>query len=281
MVLDEPTAALVKREVDSLFGVLRRLRDVGIAVIFISHYMQEIEALCDEVTVMRNGATVGVVDPRRTSIDKIIAMMIARDVGDMFPKRDVKISEPRLEVEGLGLSGKFEDVNVVVRAGEIVGITGLLGSGAKELLHCLFGLDRADCGSIKLRGKPISPSSPVAAVRRGIAMVPEDRRAHGVALGLTVRENISLASLGRYSRSGFVNRGKERQSVDALIGELSIKTPGGEALLRQLSGGNQQKVAVAKWLSCQSRDLHSRRADSGNRYRREGRDLRTAQPSRP
>jgi ribose transport system ATP-binding protein len=252
LVLDEPTAALVKREVDSLFEVLRRLRAGGIAVIFISHYMQEIEALCDEVTVMRNGATVGVVDPKRTSIDEIIAMMIARNVGDMFPNRSVKLGAPVLQIEGLSLSGKFEDVSMVVRAGEIVGITGLLGSGANELLHCLFGLGQADRGAIKLRGKPVSPSSPVAAVHQGIAMVPEDRRAHGVALGLTVRENTSLASLGRYSRGGFVNKAKERQSVDALIRELSIKTPGGEALVRRLSGGNQQKVALAKWLSCQS-----------------------------
>jgi ribose transport system ATP-binding protein len=252
LVLDEPTAALVKREVDSLFEVLRRLRADGIAVIFISHYMQEIEALCDQVTVMRNGATVGVVDPKRTSIDEIIAMMIARNVGDMFPNRSVKIGAPVLQIEGLSLSGKFKDVSMVVRAGEIVGVTGLLGSGAKELLHCLFGLGQADLGAIKLRGKPVSPSSPVAAVHQGIAMVPEDRRAHGVALGLTVRENTSLASLARYSRGGFVNKAKERQSVDALIRELSIKTPGGEALVRQLSGGNQQKVALAKWLTCQS-----------------------------
>ncbi len=252
LVLDEPTAALVKREVESLFKVLRRLRDDGIAVIFISHYMQEIEMLCDEVTVMRNGATVGVVDPHKTSIDEIISMMIARNVGDMFPKRSVKLGAPALEVEDLTLSGKFEKVNLVVRTGEIVGVTGLLGSGAKELLQCLFGLDQADRGAIKLRSKLISPSSPVAAVRHGIAMVPEDRRAHGVALGLSVRENTSLASLERYSRGGFVSRARERRSVDALINELSIKTPGGDALVRQLSGGNQQKVAVAKWLSCQS-----------------------------
>ena len=252
LVLDEPTAALVKREVDSLFGVLRRLRDDGIAIIFISHYMQEIEALCDEVTVMRNGAVVGTVDPRSTPIDKIIAMMIARDVGEMFPKRNVALGPPALEVENLDLAGTFDNVSLTVRRGEIVGLTGLLGSGAKQLMHCLFGLERADRGSIRIEGKPTTLASPVGAVNGGVAMVPEDRRAHGVALGLSVRENISLASLGRYSRFGFVNRAKERNKVDELIRELSIKTPGGGALVKQLSGGNQQKVALAKWLSCRS-----------------------------
>jgi ribose transport system ATP-binding protein len=252
LVLDEPTAALVKREVDSLFGVLRRLRDEGIAIIFISHYMQEIEELCDEVTVMRNGTVVGTVDPRTTSIDKIIAMMIARDVGEMFPKRKGALGKPCLEVEGLGLSGFFGDVSLTVRRGEIVGVTGLLGSGAKELLHCLFGLERADKGAIRIEGKPVSLSSPVGAVAAGLAMVPEDRRAHGVALGLSVQENISLASLRRFSRGGFVNAAKVRAKVDELIKELSIKTPGGGALVKQLSGGNQQKVALAKWLSCES-----------------------------
>jgi ribose transport system ATP-binding protein len=252
LVLDEPTAALVKREVESLFSVLRRLRNEGIAIIFISHYMQEIESLCDEVTIMRNGTVVGTVDPNTTSIDKIISMMIARDVGEMFPKRSVALGEPCLEVERLGLSGAFNDVSFTVRRGEIVGLTGLLGSGAKQMLHCLFGLERADEGAIRVDGKPTSLSSPVGAVATGLAMVPEDRRAHGVALGLSVRENITLASLHRYSQNGFVDRAREHAKVDELIRDLSIKTPGGGALVKQLSGGKQQKVALAKWLSCQS-----------------------------
>ena len=253
LVLDEPTAALVKREVDSLFAVLRRLRDDGIAVVFISHYMQEIEQLCDRVTVMRNGTDVGTVDPRETSIDKIISMMIARDVGEMFPKRSVSVGAPVLEVSKLRLGGSFKDISFDVRSGEIVGLTGLLGSGAKEIVQCLFGLEKADGGSITVEGRQLSLSSPVHAVRDGIAMLPEDRRAHGVALGLTVRENISLASLDRYSRGGFVGRDTENRAVDGLIKELSIKTPNRDALVRELSGGNQQKVAIAKWLSCQSR----------------------------
>ncbi|WP_322103129.1 sugar ABC transporter ATP-binding protein [Paraburkholderia sp. J41] len=253
LVLDEPTAALVKKEVDSLFAVLRRLRDDGIAVIFISHYMQEIESLCDTVTVMRNGTNVGVVSPKTTSMDKIISMMIARDVGEMFPSRNAALGPPRLEVANLSRDGSFRDVTLSVRRGEIVGLTGLLGSGAKELVQCLFGLRQADGGTVSVDGRNVSLASPMDAVKNGIAMLPEDRRAHGVALGLSVRENMSLASLTRYSRAGFMRGGDERSAVGDFIRELSIKTPGGDALVRNLSGGNQQKVAIAKWLSCQSK----------------------------
>lgn len=253
LVLDEPTAALVKKEVDSLFRVLRRLKQDGIAVIFISHYMKEIEDLCDAVTVMRNGTDVGVVDPRSTPIDDIVAMMINRDVGEMFPKRDAERGAPVLQVSGLSMAPHFRDISFDVKAGEVVGLTGLLGSGVKELIQCLFGLDRPDHGSITVEGKPARLPTPVSAVSSEIALVPEDRRAHGVAVGLSVRENISLASLSRYSRSGFVSHAAENHAVDGLIKELSIKTPHRDALVKTLSGGNQQKVALAKWLSCQSK----------------------------
>jgi ribose transport system ATP-binding protein len=253
LVLDEPTAALVKREVDSLFRVLRRLRDDGLAVIFISHYMQEIEDLCDEVTVMRNGADVGRVSPKESSIDAIVSMMIAGDVGEMYPKRQHEIGAPVLEVSGLTLAESFRDVSLTVRAGEVVGLTGLLGSGVKELIECLFGLDHADAGAVRIDGEEVRFGTPNRAVAGRVGMVPEDRRAHGVAVGLSVRENATLASLERYSKNGFVSRERENEAVDGLIGELSIKTPHREQLVRNLSGGNQQKVALAKWLSCQSK----------------------------
>lgn len=253
LVLDEPTAALVKKEADSLFGVLRRLKQEGIAVIFISHYMQEIEAICDTVTVMRNGTNVGVVDPKVTSIDEIVAMMINRDVEEMFPKRNAAIGNRVLEVSDLCLAPHFRNVSFDVKAGEVVGLTGLLGSGVKELIQCLFGLDRPDSGSITIDGRAVKFPSPVSAVANEVALVPEDRRAHGVAMGLSVRENISLASLSRYKKTGFVSRSRENAAIDGFIKELSIKTPDRDALVKTLSGGNQQKVALAKWLSCQSK----------------------------
>jgi len=249
LVLDEPTAALVKREVDSLFVTLRRLRDDGIAIVYVSHYMQEITELCNRVTVVRNGAKIATVDPRVTPMSEIIGMMIARDIKEMFPKRSVAKGEPTLELRNLSLDGIFRNINLSVRKGEIVGLTGLLGSGAKELLQCVFGLKRATGGEIVVGGKIQVMSSPRRAVGSGMAMVPEDRRSHGVALGLSVRENVTLASLDRYGSSGFVSVAKERHGVDDLIQTLAIKTSGREALVRQLSGGNQQKVVLAKWLS--------------------------------
>ncbi|CAH2803118.1 MAG: ABC transporter, permease protein 2 KPN_00638 [uncultured Paraburkholderia sp.] len=215
--------------------------------------MQEIESLCDAVTVMRNGTDVGVVSPKTTPMDDIISMIIARDVGDMFPSHDVKLGPPRPEVRNLSREGSFSDVSLSVRSGEVVGLTGLLGSGAKELVQCLFGLHQADSGNVSVDGKRASLASPMDAVGSGIAMLPEDRRAHGVALGLSVRENVSLASLTRYSHAGFMRGGEERSAVSDFIREPSIKTPGGDALACNLSGGNQQKVAIAKWLSCQSK----------------------------
>ena len=253
MVLDEPTAALVNKEVENLFAVLRRLRDDGMAIIFISHYMSEIETICDTVTVLRNGEDVGVVDPRAVGIPHIVEMMTNRSSDDMYPKRSVTIGAPVLEVRDLTLPGHFEDVSFDVHAGEVVGLTGLLGSGDKEVLQVLFGQRRPARGTISIDGVDHRFNAPVQAVRNGVAMIPEDRRAHGVATSLSVAENMSLASLGQISNNGFVSRRKEAETVDALIAELGIKTPGRDTLVKDLSGGNQQKVAVAKWLSCKSR----------------------------
>ncbi len=253
LVLDEPTAALVQREVDSLFQVLMRLRDEGIAIIFISHYMQEIKEICGRVTVMRNGEVVGTVDTADVEVDDIIAMMIDRDVDEMYPPRSIEPGKPMLEVSNLSLKGAFEKISLTVRAGEIVGLTGLVGSGAKELLHCLFGLKRPDAGEIRIDGGPRSFRAPIDAVNAEMAMIPEDRRAHGVAISLSVAENVSLASLKRYCARGFVSAAAEQGAVDGLIRDLSIRTPDRHTPVRNLSGGNQQKVAVAKWLSCQSK----------------------------
>lgn len=252
LVLDEPTAALVKKEVDNLFAVLRRLREDGLAIIFISHYMAEIEEICDVVTVLRNGTDVGVAVPAEVGIPKIVEMMTNRDTSELYPRRDVTIGKPVLSVRNLSLQNAFRDVSFDLHAGEILGVTGLLGSGDKELLNTLFGQVAPDSGEISLNGTAVRFKSPVQAVDSGIAKIPEDRRAHGVALGLSVGENISLASLDQMSVRGFVKRGEEAQKVDALIAELGIKTPSRHTLVRNLSGGNQQKVVVAKWLSCNS-----------------------------
>lgn len=252
LVLDEPTAALVQQEVSSLFSVLRSLRDEGIAVIFISHYMQEVMDICDTITVLRNGTDVSVLDAGRTDIGEVVTLMTNRDTSEMYPRRAVDLGKPLLEVENLTLAGHFEKVSFTVHAGEVLGLTGLLGSGDKEVLECLFGLQRPDSGTIRLAGREFRFNAPRDAVNAGIAFIPEDRRAHGVAIGLSVAENISIASIDQLSHSGFVDRGLERRRVDGLIEELGIKTPDGRTRVKNLSGGNQQKVVVAKWLGCDS-----------------------------
>jgi len=252
LVLDEPTATLVKREVDLLFQTLQRLRDGGLTVIYISHYLNEIETLCDRVTVLRNGVDVATVEPRQTSMSSIVSLMIDRNIEDLFQKRPVALGEPVLEVRELSHRSAFADVSFTVRQGEILGITGLIGSGAKEMVHSLFGLERISKGQVRVNGREVRISTPGEAVRRQIAYVPEHRREHGVALSFSVRENMTLASLREHSKAGILIERSERRKVAELIAKLSLLAPDQDTPVRQLSGGNQQKVVLGKWLSRES-----------------------------
>lgn len=253
LVFDEPSVALVQREVEQLLHIVRRLRDEGLAIIYISHYLQEIEALCDRVTVLRNGRDVAEVDPRTTSLAQITRLMVNREVGELYPKAPVEVGAPLLEVRGLSLARAYHDVDLQVRCGEIVGLTGLVGSGAKELLRSLFGLAPPEAGEVRLDGHPLALRTPREAVCQGIALLPEDRRRQGVALDLSVQENTTLAALPRFVRCGFLSPSRERRTTVELIEQLKIKAPGPHAVVRQLSGGNQQKVALAKWFARSSR----------------------------
>jgi ribose transport system ATP-binding protein len=252
LVFDEPTAALVKPEADRLFESIQRLRGQGLTIVYISHYLNEIAMLCDRVTVLRNGVDVGTVNPREVPTSALVSMIVARDIDEMFPKKVATIGEPILTVKNLCRRRAFMDVSFTVRRGEIVGITGLVGSGVKELVRSLFGLIHVDGGKVALDGNPVRLRSPAAAVRRRLALVPENRREHGIALDLSVRENVTLASLRQYSRFGFLQLAREARDVDELISRLSVRTPHRDTAARHLSGGNQQKVALAKWLSRRS-----------------------------
>ncbi|MBP1858343.1 sugar ABC transporter ATP-binding protein [Rhizobium herbae] len=249
LVFDEPTAALVRREADILFRLIRRLRDEGVTIIYISHYLNEIEELCDHVTVLRNGEDVATLALSETSAAAIARLMVARDIADMFPKRSVVLGKDILTLDRLSVRGKYQDVSLTLRRGEVLGLTGLLGSGAKELIRTLFGLETATSGQIAIDGRAVRSVNPAQAVDQHLALVPEDRRGNGVALDLSVTENITLSSLKRFTRLGFLYFGGERREADDLIRRLEVKTAGRDALVRTLSGGNQQKVAIAKWLS--------------------------------
>ena len=249
LVFDEPSVSLVKREVDQLLAIIRRVRDEGLSILYISHYLQEIESLCDEVTVLRNGRDVARVDPRVTSSAQIARLMVNRDVGEMYP-RPARVPGPVLvELQGLGAARAFQGIDLTLRQGEVLGLTGLVGSGAKELLKSLFGLVQPDQGEIRWQGRATRFKSPRDAVRQGVALVPEERRSHGVAPLLSVLENITLASLGRFSRWGRLQRAAETRESRRLIDTLAIKTPSPDTAVQHLSGGNQQKVALGKWLS--------------------------------
>jgi ribose transport system ATP-binding protein len=254
LVMDEPTSALADAEVRRLFTVIRDLTARGVAVIYISHRLEELEEIADSVTVLRDGAYIGRRAMADTTRPELIQMMVGRPLGDLFPREKAEHGEGavRLRVEGLSLpaaAGRsaLRDVGLTVRAGEIVGLAGLMGAGRSEVLETLYGAHRPSAGRIELDGRRYVPRSPRHAIRRGLALVAEDRKAQSLVLGNTVSFNASLAALGRYTRL-FVDRRRERAAVAGQIRDLRVKTPSLNATVRNLSGGNQQKVVLAKCL---------------------------------
>ncbi|WP_285566298.1 sugar ABC transporter ATP-binding protein [Actinoallomurus iriomotensis] len=254
LVMDEPTSALADAEVQRLFEVIRDLTGRGVAVIYISHRLEELEEIADSVTVLRDGAYIGRRDMAGTTRAELIQMMVGRPLGDLFPRESGEHGDGdvRLRVEGLSLRAEagrtaLHDIDLTVRAGEIVGLAGLMGAGRTEVLETLYGAHRPSAGRIELDGRPYRPRSPRYAIRRGLALVAEDRKAQSLVLGNTVAFNASLAALGRYTRL-FVDRRRERAAVAGQVRDLRVKTPGLNATVRNLSGGNQQKVVLAKCL---------------------------------
>ena len=249
LILDEPTASLTPREVERLFTLLGELRAGGVAVIYISHRLEELPRLADRVTVLRDGRTVGTQPMSGVDEASLIRMMVGREVSAIFPKREIALGDPVLEVERLSSAAAgLEDVSLTVRRGEIVALSGLVGAGRTELARVLFGLERRTAGRVRLNGQEIDPADPSSAIAAGIAYLPEDRRRHGVVLDLPVFANLTLASLARVSRNGFLDRAAERREAARLVDALAVKTASLETPVRLLSGGNQQKVALGRWL---------------------------------
>jgi rhamnose transport system ATP-binding protein len=250
VVMDEPTASLTDREVESLFRVIALLRSHGAGVIYISHRLEEVFAVSDRITVLRDGETVITSKAGELQPPQLIRMMVGREVSAVFPKRSVPIGEPALEVRGLSSrAAGIRDVSLTVRRGEILGVAGLVGSGRTELAETIFGLRPADAGEILVDGRPVRIASPADAIRAGLAYVPEDRRQHGVVLEMSIAANASLASLDAVSTRGLIDRAVERARAEAHVTELRIRTPSVLSDVGTLSGGNQQKVALARWLS--------------------------------
>jgi len=250
LILDEATSALTQRQVAQVFAVVRRLREEGTAVVFISHRMEEVRNLCDRATVFRDGRDVGTVTVGGASHEQIVHLMIGRTLKEVFPPRPPSDdgAEPLLEVRGLGWGETLRDLSFGVGRGEIVGLSGLEGQGQGDLLFALFGVYAGISGQVRLRGRRVRLGSPRAAMAAGLALVPEDRKTQGLILPLPIRENVTMATPARVSRFGIVSPVAERRAAATMRNRLAIKAADLDAPVRYLSGGNQQKVAIAKWL---------------------------------
>ena len=250
LIMDEPTAALTDSEIAELFTIINRLKADGVGIIYISHKMDEIKRISDRVTVMRDGEYVGTVPAAETPIETIISMMVGRKLSDeALVVPDTSTAEVALEVRGMRRGKEIKDVSFSVRKGEILGLAGLMGAGRTEVARAIFGADPVEAGEVLVHGKPVTIRRPQDAVRAGIGYLSEDRKQFGLATGLDVRNNIALATLSRFTGPGGVlDDGKMRETATGYIKQLSIKTPSDTQEARLLSGGNQQKVVIAKWL---------------------------------
>jgi ribose transport system ATP-binding protein len=254
LVMDEPSAVLSEGDLERLFQVVRSLQAEGIGIIYISHRMREIFELADEVTVLKDGRYIGTRHVSEVTMDELVRLMIGRDLKDVYPKREPKLGEVLLDVKNLGRSKLVHDVSFQVRAGEIVGFAGITGSGRTEVVRAIFGAD-AHKGEMRVAGAPYRPRSPTEAIRRGIALVNEDRKAHGLFLKLNVTVNTTISALKSLCRLGVIQRAKESALVQKMIQDLRIKTPGASFIVLNMSGGNQQKVILARWLSVDTKVL--------------------------
>jgi rhamnose transport system ATP-binding protein len=251
IVMDEPTAALTTTEVERLFGIARALRDRGSAVLFISHRIEEIFGLCERVTVMRDGRHVLTEPIEKVTTQSIIRAMVGRDMDALFPKVPTERGRTVLRVDRLTREGVFVDVSFEVASGEIVALAGLVGAGRTEVARAIFGIDRWDAGSVEIDGRPLPPGSPTAAMAAGIGLVPEDRRQQGLVMDFSIERNVALASLDRVRRLGLIPRGAERSFTRDWVLRLRLKYGRLSNPVWTLSGGNQQKVVLAKWLARQ------------------------------
>jgi ribose transport system ATP-binding protein len=252
LIMDEPTSSLTEREAERLFEVIRGLRAEGIAILYISHRLKEVEMLADRATVLRDGQLAGDLSKGEIDREKLVRLMVGRELKQFFPRTarppEDADGEPLLKVSGVRLTPHGKPIEFTVRAGEIVGMSGLMGSGRTEVAEVLFGIRRPASGEVWLAGKPVDVRSPRGAIAAGVCLVPEDRRSQGLILTDSVKHNTSLASLDRVSRCGLIQPGRERRLAEEMVQRLNIRTAGVDKTVGLLSGGNQQKVVLGKWL---------------------------------
>lgn len=248
IIMDEPTAALSQSETVTLFKVVRSLREKGVSIVYISHRMEEIFELCDRITILRDGQYVGTRNIPETNMDEIVKMMIGREIGERYPERNTKLGDVVFEVKDLNCPGVFKNVNFNVRAGEVLGVAGLMGAGRTEIMQSVFGNMPHVTGQIFMNGKEIHNKNPWDAMDNGIGFITEDRKTEGLMLEESIMKNISIANLGRISKKGVLNKKQEQEMTQKGIEDLHIKCTGAQHACGNLSGGNQQKVVFAKWI---------------------------------
>lgn len=248
IIMDEPTAALTQSETAALFEVIENLKKRGVSIVYISHRMEEIFELCDRITVLRDGQYIDTCEIKDITMDDVVKMMIGREIGERYPSRNHSVGKTVFEVKGLSRKGAFNDVSFTVGAGEVLGVSGLMGAGRTEIMQAVFGYLPADSGEILIDGQPVKIKNPMDAMKAGIGFITEDRKVEDLMLDKTIRENIALANLGTISGSGVVSKAKEKSLISRGIEEFKIRCFGTEHECGNLSGGNQQKVVLAKWI---------------------------------
>ena len=248
IIMDEPTAALTQSETAALFEVIENLKKRGVSIVYISHRMEEIFELCDRITVLRDGQYIDTCEIKDITMDDVVKMMIGREIGERYPSRNHSVGKTVFEVKGLSRKGAFNDVSFTVGAGEVLGVSGLMGAGRTEIMQAVFGYLPADSGEILIDGQPVKIKNPMDAMKAGIGFITEDRKVEGLMLDKTIRENIALANLGTISGSGVISKAKEKSLISRGIEEFKIRCFGTEHECGNLSGGNQQKVVLAKWI---------------------------------
>ncbi|MFJ7900513.1 sugar ABC transporter ATP-binding protein [Streptomyces sp. NPDC096198] len=254
LIMDEPTAVLTSEEVEKLFAIVRQLREDGVGVVFITHHLEEIAALGDRVTVIRDGRSVGQV-PASTPEDELVRLMVGRSIEQQYPRERTDAGEALLTVEGLTRDGVFHDVSFEVRAGEVVGVAGLVGAGRTEVVRAVFGADPYDTGAVRVAGAQVRGSDVNAAMAAGIGLVPEDRKGQGLVLDASIEENLGLVTLRAATRGGIVDRRAQHTAAATVADRLRVRMAGLGQQVRTLSGGNQQKIVIGKWLLADSRVL--------------------------
>ncbi|MGA2763195.1 MAG: sugar ABC transporter ATP-binding protein [Spirochaetia bacterium] len=272
LIMDEPTSALTESEIDELFSVIHTLRDRGVAIIYISHRLEELKHIVDRISIFRDGRSVSTDEYAAITMDEIVSRMVGRKLENIFPSRhNVPTTEKILEVRGIRRAGVLHDISFDLYRGEILGFAGLMGAGRSELARAIFGADPVDAGEVVMNGKKLSLRSPSESIRAGIAYLSENRKQEGLAVKMQLAENVTMANVNAVSRRlGVISRSKEMKACQHYVDELTIRTPSLTQVVNNLSGGNQQKVVLAKWLFCHSKilifDEPTRGIDVGTKY---------------